>query len=113
VFSLGVGLAAFGGVLSAPSIGLSTGMGERLLLSALIALAVGGLTSYPGAALGSLLVGLIQQFLIKYGQIGIPIPFTDIIFKPSPPIIPASTVLLMIVILLILPGGLLGKKEQS
>lgn len=111
VFSLGVGLAAFGGVLSAPSIGLSTGMGERLLLSALIALAVGGLTSYPGAALGSLLVGMIQQFLIKYGQIGIPIPFTDIVFKPSPPIIPASTVLLMIVILLILPGGLLGKKE--
>ena len=111
VFSLGVGLAAFGGVLSAPSIGLSTGMGERLLLSALIALAVGGLGSYPGAALGALLVGMIQQFLIKYGQIGIPIPFTDIIFKPSPPIIPASTVLLMIVILLILPTGLLGKKE--
>lgn len=111
VFSLGVGLAAFGGVLSAPSIGLSTGMGERLLLSALIALAVGGLGSYPGAALGALLVGMIQQFLIKYGQIGIPIPFTDIIFKPSPPIIPASTVLLMIIILLILPGGLLGKKD--
>ena len=112
VFALGVGLAAFGGVLSAPSIGLSTRMGERLLLSALIALAVGGLGNYPGAALGSLLVGLIQQFLIKYGQIGIPIPFTDIVFKPSPPIIPASTVLLMIVVLLILPSGLLGKKES-
>lgn len=111
VFSLGVSLAAFGGVLSAPSTGLSTTMGERLLLSALIALAIGGLTSYPGAALGSLLVGLIQQFLIKYGSIGIPIPFTDIVFKPSPPIIPASTVLLMIIVLLILPGGLLGKKE--
>jgi len=111
LFSLGVGLASFGGVLSAPSIGLSTRMGERLLLSALIALAVGGLGNYPGAALGSLLVGLIQQFLIKYGQIGIPIPFTDIVFKPSPPIIPASTVLLMIVVLLILPSGLLGKKE--
>jgi len=111
VFSLGVGLAAFGGVLSAPSIGLSTSMGERLLLSALIALAVGGLGSYPGAALGSLLVGMIQQFLIKYGQIGIPIPFTDIVFKPSPPIIPASTVLLMIIVLLVLPTGLFGKKE--
>jgi branched-chain amino acid transport system permease protein len=111
LFSLGVGLASFGGVLSAPSIGLSTRMGERLLLSALIALAVGGLGNYPGAALGSLLVGMIQQFLIKYGQIGIPIPFTDIVFKPTPPIIPASTVLLMIAILLILPSGLLGKRE--
>lgn len=111
VFALGVGLAAFGGALAAPSTGLTPTMGERLLLSALIALAVGGLTSFPGAALGSLLVGLIQQFMIKYGQIGIPLPFTDTVFKPSPPLVPASTVLLMVVILLILPNGLLGKKE--
>jgi len=113
VFALGVGLAAFGGALAAPSVGLTTTMGERLLLSALIALAIGGLGSYPGAALGSLLVGLTQQFLIRYGQIGIPIPFTDIVFKPSPPIVPASTVFLMVIILLILPTGLLGKKENS
>jgi len=111
VFALGVGLAALGGVLAAPSIGLSTLMGESFLLNALIALAIGGLTSYPGAALGSLLVGLLQQFIIKYGQIGIPIPFTDIIFKPSPPIVPASTIMLMVIVLLILPNGLLGKKE--
>jgi branched-chain amino acid transport system permease protein len=111
VFALGVGLAALGGVLAAPSIGLSNVMGESFLLNALIALAIGGLTSFPGAAVGSLLVGLLQQFIIKYGQIGIPIPFTDTIFKPSPPIVPASTILLMVIILLILPNGLLGKKE--
>ncbi len=111
VFALGVGLATLGGILAAPSIGLSNAMGESFLLNALIALAIGGLTSYPGAALGSLLVGLLQQFIIKYGQIGIPIPFTDVIFKPSPPIVPASTILLMVIILLILPNGLLGKKE--
>ena len=111
VFALGVGLAALGGVLAAPSTGLSNTMGESFLLNALIALAIGGLTSYPGAALGSVLVGLLQQFMIKYGQIGIPIPFTEIIFKPTPPIVPASTVLLMVVVLLILPNGLLGKKE--
>lgn len=111
VFALGVGLAALGGVLAAPSIGLSNTMGESFLLNALIALAIGGLTSYPGAALGSVLVGLLQQFMIKYGQIGIPIPFTDILFKPTPPIVPASTVLLMVIVLLIMPNGLLGKKE--
>jgi len=111
VFALGVGLAALGGVLAAPSIGLSNVMGESFLLNALIALAIGGLTSYPGAALGSLLVGLLQQFIIKYGQIGITIPFTEAVFKPSPPIVPASTILLMVIILLILPNGLLGKKE--
>lgn len=111
VFALGVGLAALGGVLAAPSTGLSNTMGEAMLLNALIALAIGGLTSFPGAALGSLLVGLMQQFIIKYGSIGIPIPFTDIIFKPTPPLVPASTVLLMVIILLIMPNGLLGKKE--
>lgn len=111
VFALGVGLAALGGVLAAPSSGLSNVMGESLFLNALIALAIGGLTNYPGAALGSVLVGLIQQFIIKYGQIGINIPFTDVVFKPSPPLVPASTVLLMVIILLVLPNGLLGKKE--
>jgi branched-chain amino acid transport system permease protein len=111
VFALGVGLAALGGVLAAPSIGLSNAMGESFLLNALFALAIGGLTSYPGAALGSLLVGLLQQFIIKYGQLGIPIPFTETVFKPTPPIVPASTIMLMVVILLILPNGLLGKKE--
>jgi hypothetical protein len=49
--------------------------------------------------------------MIKYGQIGIPIPFTDILFKPTPAIVPASTMLLMVIVLLILPNGLLGKQE--
>jgi branched-chain amino acid transport system permease protein len=111
VFALGVGLAALGGALAAPSMGLSNAMGDSLFLNALIALAIGGLTSYPGAALGSLLVGLLQQVIIKYGAIGIPVPFTDIVFKPTPPLVPASTVLLMVIILLFMPNGLLGRKE--
>lgn len=111
VFALGVGLAVLGGGLAAPSMGLSNVMGETLILNALIALAIGGLTNFPGAALGSLLVGLLQQVIIKYGSIGIPIPFTEIIFKPTPPLVPASTVLLMVFILLILPNGLLGRRE--
>jgi branched-chain amino acid transport system permease protein len=111
VFALGVGLATLGGAFAASSMGISTAMGGSLLLNALIALAIGGLTSYPGAAVGSLLVGLMQQFIIKYGQIGIKLPFVAEPFKPSPPLVPASTVLLMVIILLILPHGLLGRKE--
>lgn len=111
VFALGVGLASLGGALAGPSMGISTAMGESLLLNALIALAIGGLTSYPGAAVGSLLVGLMQQFIIKYGQIGIPLPFLEQPFKPTPPLVPASTVLLMVIILLVMPRGLLGRKE--
>jgi branched-chain amino acid transport system permease protein len=111
VFALGAGLAALGGVLAAPSISLSIDMGTRFMLLALIALAIGGLTSFPGAAVGALLVGLMQQFMIKYGQIGINIPFLDEPFKPTPPLVPASVVLLMVIILLVLPNGLLGRKE--
>jgi len=111
VFAVGTGLAALGGVLSGPSTGLTEGMGESLLLLALIALAIGGLTSFPGAAAGAVLVGLLQQFMVKYGQIGIPLPFIEEPFKPTPPLVPASTVLLMVVILLVLPQGLFGRKE--
>jgi branched-chain amino acid transport system permease protein len=111
VFALGVGLAALGGALAGPFMGVSDSMGESLLLSALIALAIGGLTSFPGAAAGSLLVGLMQQFIVKYGQIGIQLPFMAQPFKPTPPLVPASTVLLMVIILLVMPQGLFGRKE--
>jgi branched-chain amino acid transport system permease protein len=111
VFALGAALATLGGIVAAPSMGLSPLMGESLLLAALIALAIGGLTSFPGAAAGSLLVGLLQQFIIKYGQIGINLPFLEEPFKPTPPLVPASTVLLMVIILLILPHGLFGRRE--
>lgn len=112
VFALGVALAALGGVIAAPSVGLSPEMGARFLLLALIALAIGGLTSFPGAAAGALLVGLIQQFVIKYGQVGIDLPFMDEPFKPSPPLVPASAVILMVVILLLLPNGLFGREDR-
>lgn len=111
VFALGVGLAALGGVIGAPSTGLTTTLGDSLLINMLVALAIGGLTSYPGAAAGALIVGLLQQFIIKYGQIGINIPFMEEPFKPSPPLVPAMTVLLMVIILLVMPQGLFGRKE--
>ncbi len=111
VFALGVGLAALGGVIGAPSTGLTTTLGDSLLINMLVALAIGGLTSYPGAAAGALIVGLLQQFVIKYGQIGINIPFMAEPFKPTPPLVPALTVLLMVIILLVMPQGLFGRKE--
>jgi len=112
VFALGSGLAAFGGVLAAPSIGLGTGMGAVFLLSAIVALAIGGLTSFPGAAAGAVLVGLLQQIIIRYGQSGINLPFLDEPFKPSPTLVPAAAILLMIVVLLALPAGLFGRGER-
>jgi branched-chain amino acid transport system permease protein len=111
VFALGASLAALGGVIAGPMYGLSPYMGETLLLGALVALAIGGLTSFPGAAAASVLVGLLEAFIVKYGQIGIQLPFMDEPFKPTPPLVPASTVLLMVIVLLVMPQGLFGRKE--
>jgi branched-chain amino acid transport system permease protein len=111
VFALGIGLAALGGVIGAPSTGLTTTLGDSLLINMLVALAIGGLTSYPGAAMGAVIVGLLQQFVIKYGQIGINLPFLLEPIKPTPPLVPALTVLLMVIILLVMPHGLFGRKE--
>ena len=110
-FGIGVALAALGGVIAAPAIGLSTGMGATVLLLALIAMAIGGLTSFPGAAVGAVIVGLLQQFMIRYGSIGIPVPWMDEPFKPSPVLVPASAILVMIVVLLVLPHGFFGREE--
>ena len=112
VFAMGSALAALGGVLAAPSIGLNPGMGATFLLSAIVALAVGGLTSFPGAAAGAVLVGLLQQIIIRYGQSGINLPFMAEPFKPSPTLVPAAAILLMVVILLVLPTGLFGRAER-
>lgn len=112
VFAMGSGLAALGGVLAAPSIGLSTGMGAVFLLGAIVALAIGGLTSFPGAAAGAVLVGLLQQLIIRFGQTGITVPFLDEPFKPSPTLVPAAAILLMVVVLLVLPSGLFGRSER-
>lgn len=112
VFALGSGLATLGGVLAAPSIGLDPGMGAVFLLGAIVALAVGGLTSFPGAAAGAVLVGLLQQVIIRYGQRGLDLPFLAEPFKPSPTVVPAAALLLMVVVLLVLPGGLFGRKDH-
>jgi branched-chain amino acid transport system permease protein len=112
VFALGTGLAALGGVLAAPSIGLSTEMGALFLLTAIVALAIGGLTSFPGAAAGALLVGLLQQIIIRLGQTGIDLPFLEEPFKPSPTLVPAASIILMVVILLVLPAGLFGRGNR-
>lgn len=112
VFALGSGLAALGGVLAAPSIGLSTGMGALFLLGALIAMAIGGLTSFPGAAAGAVMVGLLQTLIIRFGQVGIDLPFVDGKFEPSPTVVPAASLILMVIVLLVLPAGLFGRSER-
>src|SRR5207244_2932773 len=62
VFALGAALAAFGGVVGGGFLGVYPGLDFEILPYAFVVVIVGGLGSLPGAMVGSLLVGLLDNF---------------------------------------------------
>jgi branched-chain amino acid transport system permease protein len=91
---LGTALAGFAGVLGVPIVGLATGNDTTILLLALAVVVIGGLGSYEGAILGSLIIGLADV----YGTAYFPAVSYSVLFIP------------LVVILLVRPQGLLGRK---
>jgi branched-chain amino acid transport system permease protein len=61
VLALGSALAAFGGVVGAPILGLGPGIDIEILILALIVVVIGGLGSIPGAFVGAILIGEAQS----------------------------------------------------
>ncbi len=112
VFALGCGLAALGGVAAAPFVGVNPGLGEEFLLVAFIAVVIGGMGSYPGAAVGALLVGLARAVGDQLVLSGVLLPGMTEALKLTPSIARASTVLLMAIVLLVRPAGLFGRRES-
>ncbi len=111
VFALGTGLAALGGVAVGPFLGVHPDLGQEFLLFGFIAVVVGGMGSYTGAAAGALLLGFARAFGDLSTRYGIGIPFTDAVWIPPTFVATASAVLLMAIVLLVRPAGLLGKKD--
>jgi branched-chain amino acid transport system permease protein len=97
VFVLGAALAGFAGVLGVPVLGLYTGGDTNILLFALAVVVVGGLGSYEGAIIGSLIIGLIDT----YGTAYFPAVAYTVLFIP------------LVVILLVRPQGILGRKAMA
>jgi len=62
VFALGACLAALGGVIGGAFLGVYPGADFEVLPYAFVVVIVGGLGSLPGAMVGSLLVGLLDNF---------------------------------------------------
>jgi branched-chain amino acid transport system permease protein len=100
-FILGSMLAAIGGCLygmtknqCTPLMGLIPG------LKAFVAAVIGGIGNIPGAAMGGLILGLIETFVatVQYDQKAILYPYRD-----------AIAFLILILVLLIKPEGLFGK----
>ena len=62
VFALGAALAALGGVIGGGFLGVYPGADFEVLPYAFVVIIVGGLGSLPGAMIGSVLVGLLDNF---------------------------------------------------
>ena len=62
IFALGVSLAAFSGMISAPISSVFPGMGGQVLIVSFVVVVIGGLGSIKGAMVAALLVGLIDTF---------------------------------------------------
>ena len=60
VFGLGAALAALAGVFAAPILTVQIGMGDNVLILALVIVVIGGIGSMRGAFFGALIVGLID-----------------------------------------------------
>ena len=93
IFALGAALAALGGVLGGPLLGMFPGADFEVALLAFVVVTVGGLGSIRGAFLGSLLVGLVDNF----GNVWFPQLSLFTIFVP------------MVIVLALRPTGLMGR----
>ncbi len=93
VFGFGAFLAALGGIMGGPFIGVYPGADFEILLLAFVVIIMGGLGSLKGAFFGGLLVGLLDTF----GKALFPELALFTIFAP------------MAIILAIRPTGLFGR----
>lgn len=93
VFMFGAFLAGLAGVIGAGFLALLPGQDFEILLFALVVVIIGGLGSLEGAALGAVVVGLIDAF----GKALVPELSFFTLFAP------------MALILVLRPAGLLGK----
>ncbi len=60
VFGIGAALAGLAGLMQAPIVTASIGMGENILIVAFVVIIIGGIGSIRGAFVASLIVGLID-----------------------------------------------------
>jgi branched-chain amino acid transport system permease protein len=94
-FTAGAVLAALGGALTAPMFSLSPGVGADVLVTSFAVIAIGGLGSIGGAALGSIVVGVARSAAVYF------FPELDLF----------AIYFIMALVLLVRPEGLFGVVE--
>jgi len=103
-FALGSALAGAAGIFySMLYQAIDPFMGVMPGIKAFVAAVLGGIGNIPGAALGGMLIGVIETLVVGYSSnIGIPPGYRD-----------AVAFVILILILLIKPSGLIGKVERE
>ena len=101
VFTIGCAIAAFGGAVAAPFLQVHIGLGNLYLLGAIAVIVLGGLGSYEGTAIASIIVGLawvaMDRFSVSYG---IGAVWGDL-----------TPMLMLAMVLLLRPKGLFGEER--
>ena len=88
MFVVGAALAGIGGTIGAGMQSILPGIQNEVLLYALVVIIIGGLGSVPGAAVGSVLIGLIDAFAkawipeLAYFTIFLPMALV-LVFRPT------------------------------
>jgi branched-chain amino acid transport system permease protein len=103
VFAAGVALAAFAGMLAAPTSSVFPGMGNQVLIICFVVVVIGGIGSVQGALVGAILIGLVDTF----GKV---LTLEVAGFQLLPQLSGVTVYLLMAVILLWRPEGLYGDR---
>lgn len=94
-YGVGVGLAAFAGVLAAPIFHVNPSMGSSLVIIIFAVVVIGGLGSIMGAIVTGLGLGVVEGFTrVFYSEFSSTIVF-----------------LVMVLVLLLRPAGLFGREE--
>jgi branched-chain amino acid transport system permease protein len=99
-FVVGSALAAFGGVLGGSQISVGPGEDGNFLINSLIVVIIGGMGSLGGAAVGALLLGLVQAYSSIYLIFGSH-NYTNYAVL--------VTFLLLVIVLAVRPLGLFGR----
>ncbi len=103
VFSFGIALAAFAGMIAAPVSSVFPGMGDQILIVSFIVVVIGGIGSLKGAMLAAMLIGLVDTFgkvvEVRVGTLSL-----------LPELSGVSLYLLMAIVLIWRPQGIFGGK---
>ncbi|WP_213958744.1 MULTISPECIES: branched-chain amino acid ABC transporter permease [unclassified Variovorax] len=112
VFAAGAGLAGLAGLMAGPILSVQPGMGEPILILALVVLVTGGIGSIRGAFYGALIVGIVDTI----GRAFLPGLMREIVERSlaqaaGPAIASMLIYLLMAIVLAVKPAGLFPVKH--